>query len=93
MKKNKELEVWQGEIVDDPEPISPPRAVQTTALDKSKKSMDRQTNWIDTLVLIGGGIFKFFTMISENKSSASNRGAGRGEPAAGRRKRKHGRRS
>ena len=93
MKKNEESEVCMGEIVDDPKPISPPQAVQITALEKKEKRMDKKVNWIDTLALFGGGILKFLSLLSENKSSGSSGTAGKSEPSPGRRIRRHGRRS
>jgi hypothetical protein len=91
MEKNINIKLLEGEIVDDSKEKSKALAPNETNLEEKENRMEKTGNWIDTIVFIGGGILKFFSIFSKSTPSDSHKNSGRNDSSSGGRRRRQGR--
>jgi hypothetical protein len=91
MKKNKDIEVLEGEIVDDAKEISQALAANGTAAAEKEKRMEKTGKWIDTIAFIGGGILKFISSFLRNTPFDTHKNSNKNDSSSGRRRRRQGR--
>lgn len=90
MEKNENIEVLEGEIVDDPKEISQALAANETNVEKKENRMEKAGKWIDTITFIGGGILKFFSIFSKSTSFDTHKNSGKNDSSSGRRRKRQG---
>ena len=91
MEKNENIEVLEGEIVDDLKEKSKALAANETDVEKKENRMEKAGKWIDTIAFIGGGLLKFFSIFSKSTPFDTTGNSGKNDSSSGTRKRKHGR--
>ncbi len=91
MEKNKNSEVLEGEILDDAKEKSNALAANGTAMDKKENRMEKAGKWIDTIAFIGGGLLKFFSILSKNTPFDTHENSGKNDFSSGRKRRRQGR--
>ncbi|HSQ35251.1 MAG TPA: hypothetical protein VLQ89_04585 [Candidatus Binatia bacterium] len=91
MEKNENIEVLEGEIVDDAKEKSYALAANGTALEKKENRMEMAGNWIGTIASIGGGLLKFFSILSKSVPFDIHDKSGKNDLSSGRKRRRQGR--
>ena len=90
MKKNENVEVLEGEIVDDSKEKSLALAANEVNVEKTENRMERAGKWIDTIAVIGGGLLKFFSIFSKTTPFDRHENSGKNDSSSGRRRRRQG---
>jgi uncharacterized protein YgfB (UPF0149 family) len=91
MEKNENIEVLEGEIVEDPKEIAQALAANETNVEKKEDRMEKAGKWIDTIAFIGGDILKFFSIFSKSTPFDTHKNSGKNDSSSGRRRRRQGR--
>ncbi len=92
MKKNENVEVLEGEIVDDSKEKSKALVANETNVEKKENRMEKAEKWIDTIAIIGGGLLKFFSIFSKTTPFEPHKNSGKNDSSSGRRRRRQGKR-
>jgi len=93
MEKNENIEVLEGEIVDDAKEKSVAFAANEVNVEKKENRMEKAGKWIDTIAFIGGGLLKLFSIFSKSTPFDRHGNSGKNDSSSGRRRRKQGRHS
>jgi wyosine [tRNA(Phe)-imidazoG37] synthetase (radical SAM superfamily) len=92
MEKNENIEVLEGEIVDDAKEKSVAFAANEVNVEKKENRMEKAGKWIDTVAIIGGGLLKFFSIFSKTTPFDRHGNSGKNDSSSGRRRRRQGKR-
>jgi hypothetical protein len=90
MEKNENVEVLEGEIVDDAKEKSEALVANEANVEKKENRMEKAGKWIDTIAIIGGGLLKFFSIFSKNTPFDTHENSGKNDSSSGRRRRRQG---
>ena len=92
MEKNENIEVLEGEIVDDLKEKSKALAANETSVEKKENRMEKAGKWIDTIAIIGSGLLKFFSIYSKTAPFDTHKNSGKNDSSSGRRRKRQGKR-
>ena len=88
--KNEGSEILEGEIVDDLEEKSKALAANESRAEKKERRLEKTGKWIDAIAIIGGGLLKFFSILSKTAPFDTHKNSGQNDSASGRRRRRQG---
>ncbi|MBN2399594.1 MAG: hypothetical protein JXI33_04565 [Candidatus Aminicenantes bacterium] len=90
MEKNENIEVLEGEIVDDSKEKSKALAANGTGMENKENRVEKAGKWIDTIAFIGGGLLKFLSIFSKAAPFDRRENSGKNDSSSGRRRRRQG---